>query len=505
MSKQSSANHKIGAIALSAGIIIAGIGGVYLSTDSSSPQDPYLKKKTFAFLTAMREAKKKEVLDYFETIKKQANSIKTGPKMQRYFISFLNKKGSAQLEYEIDRHYVKNYSNFYDILFIDATGHIFHTIRKESDYKKHLFKSDDISSLKLAQHLKTSEHDGFVEYENYFPSDEPAAFFSVKFRDGGKAQGWFVLQIQTNHINAILTDRENLGRTGEVYLVNSDSLMLSESRFIGDSTILRQKVDTQAIKEDLLQKSGEKILNNYRGVRVFSSFERFDILGASWVIIVEIDEDEIITEHFKKHESYFIDKAIAYLSSRQKESMPSPLALSELKKKRIDMNEYGKSAGESYLTTGGVATCTAISISYPGKFAYLAHIPPHGEIYIDNMITKYFLKKKHRSFLGELIEKIKHYEIYPYELNKLHFDIVAPHSESFTKAVNIILSHGIELAHIEFYYNPDAQSANIMMSPPEYDAHIIWNAANPTYESAAHMEDLGSIVKKLIHYDETPQ
>ena len=87
----------------------------------------------------------------------------------------------------------------------------------------------------------------FVEFEYYPPSNEAAAFFSVVLTDDEKHIGWVVLQCETNSLNAILQQKKGLGRTGEVYLVNKKKLMLSESRFMADSTILRQKVDTQAV------------------------------------------------------------------------------------------------------------------------------------------------------------------------------------------------------------------------------------------------------------------
>lgn len=461
-----------------------------------------LKKSTFDHITKIRGEKKQEVIDYFNDIKKQAQNISNDQQMLGFFRVLTNTQSNPSLEFAIDKHYVSSYGNFYDILFVNPKGDIFHSIKKETDYKKNIFTSE-ISDAKLAQSLKNPSDDGFVEYEYYPPSNEAAAFFTIALQENKKHMGWFVLQCEINNLNAILKNRKGLGRTGEVYLVNKDKLMLSESRFIGDSTILQLQVDTVAVKEALLFRKGEKITNDYRGVNVFSSFEMFDLFGSHWIILVEIDEDEVITEHFRKHQKYFVKEFIAYLGAKEKKvSFPEKPA--GLRVRKVGMNEFTKSDNESYLVTEGVSTCTAIAISYPEKFGYLAHISPTDEIYIDNIFTKFILQENYHNFLSELIVKIKHFEVYPYELNELKFVIIATHTNSFAKAIDSILSHDIGLASITFMFNPYSQSSNVLLTPTQYGVHVQWNGEKQFFEDAGKTENLGTILKKIIQYDTYP-
>ena len=46
----------------------------------------------------------------------------------------------------------------------------------------------------------------------------------------------------------ILTDRSGFGESGEVYIVNKEFLMLSESRFFDDA-VFQKKVDTVAVQK----------------------------------------------------------------------------------------------------------------------------------------------------------------------------------------------------------------------------------------------------------------
>ncbi|MDA3938193.1 MAG: hypothetical protein PF693_02645 [Spirochaetia bacterium] len=97
----------------------------------------------------------------------------------------------------------------------------------------------------------------------------------------------------------MLTAKINKSRTTEVYLINNKNLMLSDSRFYKDSSAMKIKINSSAVQSALNEEQGERIVNDYRNIRVFSSFEKFEVFGVEWVIIAEIDEDEVITEYYK--------------------------------------------------------------------------------------------------------------------------------------------------------------------------------------------------------------
>lgn len=91
-------------------------------------------------------------------------------------------------------------------------------------------------------------------------------------------------------LNEITTDRVGMGETGEVYLVNRDKVMLTESRFIEDAS-LKQKVDTEPIRA--FAENNEEIVGiykDYRGIPVIGA--SMIIPGYNWVLLAEIDEAE---------------------------------------------------------------------------------------------------------------------------------------------------------------------------------------------------------------------
>ena len=115
------------------------------------------------------------------------------------------------------------------------------------------------------------------------------------FADDSKIEdesiGVIISRMRTSSIDNVLVNRSGLGESGEVYIVNNQLMMLSESRFIED-VVFKQKVDTLAVQECFNQ--GEEFLGfyeDYRNVPIYGSSYCADDLGI--VLLVEIDQAEV--------------------------------------------------------------------------------------------------------------------------------------------------------------------------------------------------------------------
>lgn len=470
----------------------------------------------FRVLDKIKAAKKTEIIDYFNTIKQITHEANKDKKilqcfnvMREYYTSqpgVTNTSSLYRLEYEMDAHFVNKYRDFYDILFVDDKGFVFHSIKREDDYHTNLF-TGIFSDTKLAKHMRSNPDNEFVDYDFYPPSDEPAAFFVVPVQENSVNHGWLILQFPIDKINAILSDHKGLGRTGEVYLVNKNKLMLTDSRFIEDSTVLKLKVDTEAIRLALTMKSDKKIINDYRGVKVLSSFEQFDIFGHTWVIVVEIDEDEIISDHYKFYKKYYLPKIVEYYSNIATNVHSSQREGRKITKgKRVDMNEFWMTKSGEILETKGVGPCTSLIIYYPEKFGYLAHISPTDEIYQDSLAAKYLfsLWGRKTNFLGKILERIQYYDIYPYQLRDLQFIIVAPHNKSLGTIIDQLYDRGINLTQIKFLFNPGADYANVTFDQSDDSVYVEWLTENrqigSIFEYASNIESIGSLIKRMVGY-----
>ncbi|MEP9411300.1 MAG: hypothetical protein HRF42_07810 [Candidatus Brocadia sp.] len=465
----------------------------------------------FRVLDKIKVTKKKQIIDYFHKIKQRVDEVNKDEKilhcfnvMRKYYDSnptCADAPSLYKLEYEMDVHYVKKYGDFYDILFVDNKGFVFHSIKHEADYHTNLF-TGQFSGTQLAKHIENNPEREFVDYEFYSPSDEPAAFFLKPVQENNEMLGWLVLQFPINKINAILSDHKGLGRTGEVYLVNKNKLMLTDSRFIEDSTILRLKIDTDAVRLALDGESEKMIINDYRGVKVLSSFEQFDVFGHSWIIIVEIDEDEAVSNHYQKYKKFYLPRIIEYYSSITPKIYTSGKEISKpLKGKRVDMNEFCMTRSGEVLETQGVGPCTTIIIYYPKRFGYLAHISPTDKIYQKSFLLKYLPWVIKTGFLEELIKKIQYYDIYPYQLNDLQFIIIATHDKSLQTIIDYLYDMGVNLAQIKFLFNPLANYANVAFNQSDDSVSVEWLTENRKnisfFEYASNIDSIGTTLKRI--------
>ena len=137
--------------------------------------------------------------------------------------------------------------------------------------------------------------EAFVDFEPASGSKKMIVATPIYPKDSTKGSapiGVIIAKMRTADIDDILLNRSGLGETGEVYLVDENSLMLSESRFI-ENAIFRQKVDTKPVRECF--GNGEEVVGiypDYRGIPIYGSSYCAKDLG--FVLLAEIDEAETI-------------------------------------------------------------------------------------------------------------------------------------------------------------------------------------------------------------------
>src|SRR5262249_50306943 len=102
------------------------------------------------------------------------------------------------------------------------------------------------------------------------------------------------LEVPASSIQRLLEERSGLGRTGESYLVGSDTLMRSNSRFLPAPAVLSLKVNTNAVRQGLRGNYGSEMVIDYRGEQVLSYYSPLNLPGHHWVLLTEIDNREVV-------------------------------------------------------------------------------------------------------------------------------------------------------------------------------------------------------------------
>ncbi|WP_421921144.1 histidine kinase [Marinifilum sp.] len=95
-------------------------------------------------------------------------------------------------------------------------------------------------------------------------------------------------------INAIMLDRNplnGLGESGEAYLVGEDHFLRSASRF-KENAVFTLKSATKGVKLAYKDSIGSAIFQDYRGIKVLSSFSKMNLPDLNWAILAEMDHQE---------------------------------------------------------------------------------------------------------------------------------------------------------------------------------------------------------------------
>ena len=247
------------------------------------------------------------------------NQQKLGEKNGMYY----NEKYVQSSYMQVHKRYHQSFNKFlesyglYDIFMVDLKGNIIYTDFKEKDFSTNL-KDGIYSDTGIARAYKKALNlnDGELSFDDFAPYEPSynasAAFLATPIFVDGQKKGVMIFQMPVDEINDIMSFSGNykkagMGESGESYLVGSDYKMRSNSRFVKDikdkivqtlgTTIGVWGVKTDSTKAVLenSKKDGSWVIDDYRGVKVLSSYASIDVYGSTkWAIVTEVDEAEVM-------------------------------------------------------------------------------------------------------------------------------------------------------------------------------------------------------------------
>jgi len=393
----------------------------------------------------------------------------------------------------IEEHYFRNYLCFHDLLLVDVTGDILYSLRREADHHGNLFTGKLARTMLVERLRQCPREEAFVPFHHYAVSGKPAAFFLEPVHRDGRHTGWFVLQCAANKINSLFAGVEQLGQTGEAFLVNREGYLLTESSFEGDATILKKHLDDRNVQAKFQQRRGRMAVTDYRGFVALTSFEVFDFLDTRWLVVAKVDEAQVVTEHYAQHRKYYGDRIARHLADLTPPPGRGALPPTDRQVIRVDMDEFVRANHAERLETLGVSTCTAIIATYPGKFGYLAHVSPYDRLYGGDATN----------LLGHVLQKIKTFDIYKYERRRVRFIVVARHLDSMTRIVDKLVDEGFLLSQISMLYHGGADCANVAYDYCDDRIDVEWLFESTSERRCVHHADdaqnLGTIVKQCMN------
>ena len=256
-----------------------------------------IMRRTVDQLISVRAVKKQQV-EYFFTEKiKNLKNLCRNENLGGIFSGGTNDmKTKPGFEQELD--HLRNYYLAYDftnLFLVSGDPRQPRVITTGSDHQQEL-TPNMLAHIKSI--LETSRRKDVVVSDLFYRSDSdsvPICLIGCSAGSGKRdSQGTVILEIPATEINRIMLQNNSkigLGQSGEAYLVGSDFLMRSASRFISGS-LLRIPVRSETVTLALKGKTGASLTYDYRGIRVFSAYEPLAVAGLNWAILAEIDYEE---------------------------------------------------------------------------------------------------------------------------------------------------------------------------------------------------------------------
>ena len=276
-----------------------------------------IQAQAFNQLESVRSIKKSQIENYISSLKSSLLVLNADPSaaiaLKKFTHATVNGGISGSSWLAVEKQYAKHFKKindvnaWYDLFLIDTTGTIVFSAAKESDLGMNISSSILANgSMGEAFNKVQSTNIGEISVSDFKPyppsNNEPAAFMMTKVVDtADQIIGYVALQFPTNKVNEIMQQREGMGETGETYLVGQDKRMRSDSfldpkghsisaSFAG--TVASNGVDTEAVTAAFNGESASKIIMDYNGNSVLSSFSTLDLGDFKWALIAEIDEVE---------------------------------------------------------------------------------------------------------------------------------------------------------------------------------------------------------------------
>ncbi|MBN2639825.1 MAG: sensor histidine kinase [Bacteroidales bacterium] len=304
-----------------------------------------LLSRTFDQLTSLRVEKKNRLIDFFDQREADMQLLSKSklniPVFREIYQKHVFPVGDSILQINMEsRNFLSGFlqGNKYvtKIVYIDTLNRVFiydgTLFYRDKNYGHRIHEkkfTDGLRELNLGDSGKL-----LVITKNVFEKE--------------KVLGKIRMELSKSFIDNIMLEHNvhnGLGESGETYLVGSDYFMRSSSRFIHHS-VLKVRVETDGVKEALKGISGTKIIKDYRGIWVLSSYGPLGIKGLNWAILAEIDKTEaMIPINNLQNSIIFLNILVALLLLGVIAAIASKL-LSPLKKlkhetEKISAGEYG--------------------------------------------------------------------------------------------------------------------------------------------------------------------
>jgi CheY-like chemotaxis protein/signal transduction histidine kinase/HAMP domain-containing protein len=204
---------------------------------------------------------------------------------------------------------------FYDLIFMDPHGDILFRTKPDNDLGENVFQGRLSNTLFAATARKSMEENKmlFSDLAHYAPSlGIISGFFTIPVWSDNHIIGIMALQISVSSINNMIQQEAGYGKTGEAFLIGSDMLLRSSTRFGSEKDILKDKIVNKKTQDwvDYLQHRDDKAYlkaneldeekvttydANGKGnyvLGIYRNLTKIEKYGIHWALIEQISHSE---------------------------------------------------------------------------------------------------------------------------------------------------------------------------------------------------------------------
>ncbi len=373
---------------------------------------------------------------------------------------------------------------YYDIFLFDMEGNLVYTVFKELDYATNLVKGE-YKDTDLGNAFRDAAASGakagdqfFYDFKPYSPSHgAPASFISTPIVEDGKKIGVLVFQMPIDSINHVMESVEGMGQTGESYLVGTDHLMRSQSRFSEENSILTQKVEHDGVQKALSGEAGATELHSYNGNETVTAYAPLEFMGATFAIIAEQDLHEALASV----EELQLDIIIAALVLLTIMLVLSILIGRSISKPIVGVNQMLAELAEGH---------NDVEILYAERKDEIGDLARSAEVFKENALQKEKLEKDSEEAKAKAEEDRK----------KMMINLADEFESEVKGVVNMVSSAATELAmtaqDVAGRVDQSAQNANDASSAATQTASNVQSVAAAAEELTQSVREISSQVQR---------
>lgn len=273
--------------------------------------------RAFNQLNSVRVIKTNLIENFFSNCKKEIQLSRSSSDIQK-IVNDIN-----QLKNTSNFHIINDSLRIFNNLFVDEISKEYYNNIYIIGSNKLIYpikpKQPNVNDLDFDLMWKNTIENKSVYIKDFAKLDglnQSHIIMSSKILDSlNQVIGIIVFEILSNAIDSTMLNNDpsnGFGKSGESYLVGPDYLMRSSSRFQTNS-VLNTFVKTEAVDSAFANLSGAKIIKDYRGINVLSSYDKIFIPNLDWVILAEIDYKEVTVPIYKTRNEILLISVFIFL------------------------------------------------------------------------------------------------------------------------------------------------------------------------------------------------